>query len=113
MGAAVHFSMHVATGTTLSSSLDLGAAYNQVTLGVPTMTSGANIYVHAAGSDRGTYRKIFHKPTAVSAGVINVVLNSSVTQCFVPLDFGARYLKLELTTKMSDSSHAFDVICQN
>jgi len=111
VGTVRHFSMAMATGATKTSSLDLGGSYGKVMLGIPTMTSGTNIKVLCGGSENGTYRDLFYKPEGVSAVVVAMNLNSSITQCFVPIEFGGQFMKVEFSTKMSDSSIAFDVIC--
>lgn len=106
------FSVTLSSGVTLSDQIDLGRGWDNVSLEVPTMTSGTDIYIQAASEDSGTFRRCHHGLTNSldNPGAINI--DSSVTQCFVPLDaVRLRYLKVELSTAMTATAATFKVVC--
>jgi hypothetical protein len=106
------FSTTLASGVTLSSQIDLGRGWEHITVEIPTMASGTDVYFQGAGSDGGTYRRIHHRLTNSndSPGAMNV--DSSVTNCFVHLEFvNTKYLKIELSTAMTATSAIFGVVC--
>ena len=105
------FSFSVASGDTMSDAQDLGGAYQKVLLGIPTMSSGTDIRLWVAASEDGTYRKLYHRPEAVSGVVVAMNIDSSITQAFVPVELHSQFFKVEIGSYMTDTVTTFDVIC--
>jgi hypothetical protein len=106
------FTVNCASGATLTSALDLGSAWQNVYLEVPTMTSGCDIYVKASATDDGTFRRVYTKVNSATVANPWYVL-SSITQCLVDMPAGLRHIKIELTTAMTATSVDFNVHCSN
>jgi len=106
------FTVNCASGATLTSALDLGSAWQNVYLEVPTMTSGCDIYLRASDASDGTFRRVYTKVNSATVANPWYVL-SSITQCFVDAPAGFRHIKVELTTAMTATSVNFKVHCAN
>jgi hypothetical protein len=103
----------MASGSTLSTYINVSVSYNKILLEVPTMTSGTNIYMQGAVSASGTFRRIMNPSTNVT-GVAPSYFNiaSSVTGGnFVEVPFVLPYMKVELTTAMTDTTSNFNLVC--
>ena len=111
VGAVKPFAVTMATQTTLTSAFDLGGAYGQIMIGIPTMTSGTNHYLQVSDSPTGTFRRLYHGSTVATAKPTVWVVDSSVTNCYLPVVCHAQYGKIELSTMASDTSHTYKVIC--
>ena len=110
IGVSKTYTVTMTTGSTLTSALDLGGSYGKLLLGIPTMTSGCNHYVHVGDSESGTFRRLYY-PGYVDTGDPAVVdIDSSVTNCYVPIEAHAQYVKLEVSTAASDTSHTYKII---
>jgi hypothetical protein len=107
------FALNCASNVTLTSALDLGRAWTNVYLEVPTMTSGCNIYVQAAASATGTFHRVYQRANSGTAQVNAVQIPSSVTQAMVDIPGGFQHLKVELSTAMTATSVNFKVHCAN
>lgn len=111
------FSVTMTTGTTLTSSVDLQKAWNRISVAVPTMPSGTDIYFQSAGQASAAaspYRRLYHPTNSNSSAVGANFLGSSVTNCIVPVNNGhVRYLKVEFTTAMTAAAVAFEIICSD
>lgn len=107
-----NFSTTLSSGVTLSDEIDLGRGWDLVSVEIPTMTSGTDVYFQAAATSGGTYRRLHHRLTASDDSPVAMNVNSSITQAIVPLEFvQSRYLKIELSTAMTATSAQFNVIC--
>lgn len=105
------FTASMASGETLTSEVDLGQAFDQVIVGIPTMASGTDVLIQIAGSSGGTYRNLYHEPSVGSTTPTKVQINSSVTQAYVPFSVGgSQYIKMELSTAMTATSAQFDIV---
>lgn len=104
------FSLTIASGVSLSTSLDLGYGWGKINVAIPTMASGSGINFFAAESLTGTYRQIFHAPTVTSAPVAYSIL-SSVTNCMIPLQVTPQFVKIQLPTATTDTSYTFYFVC--
>ena len=105
------FSVSLASGVTLTSEVALPQAFDQVYLGIPTMTSGADVLVQVAKKSGGTYRNLYHPSKADSTTPTKLQINSSVTQAYVPLPVGGfQFLKIELSTAMTATPAEFDIL---
>lgn len=111
IGPAVAFTATLTTGSTSTSAIDLAGGYGKVMVGIPTMTSGCDHYFQVSDSSTGTFRRLYHPADVANATPVVVTYASSVSNCYVPLDANARYLKIEVTTAASDTSHTYKLIC--
>lgn len=110
VGAVKPFTITMPTGTTLTSALDLSGSFGKLLLGIPTMTSGTDIFIQASDSASGTFRRIYYPGYVDTATPAVLQLNSSITNCYLPVDANAQFLKIEFTTAASDSSHTFKIL---
>lgn len=103
----------MASGSTLSTYVNVPVSFNKILLEVPTMVSGTNIYMKGALSASGTFRRIMNPSTNVT-GIAPSYFNiaSSVTGGnFVEVPFCFPYMKVELTTAMTDTVTNFNLVC--
>jgi len=112
IGPVKAFSVSLNTATTYTSALDLGGSYNKVGLAIPTMASGS-FYLQVSDTEDGTFRRLYHEPVAGTTTPPVVLIDSSVTNCVVPLNVPAQFVKVEISTITSDSSGVFKVICSS
>lgn len=106
------FATTLVSGVTLSDAIDLGRGWTHISVEIPTMTSGTDIFFQGASTLGGTYRRCRHGLTASLDNPAAINIDSSVTQCFVPLDaIRLRYLKVELSTAMIATAATFKVVC--
>lgn len=106
------FSTAIDSGVTLSDEIDLGQGWPHVTVEIPSMGSGTDVYFQAANASSGTYRRIHHRLTNSTDNPAAMNVDSSVTNCFIHLEFvNVRYFKIELSTAMTATSAAFNVVC--
>jgi len=112
IGAVKPFSTTVATATTYSTAIDLGGGYKNAMLGIPTMASATDIRMVCANTLTGTYRPVYLEPTAAASSVV-LNIASTVTNCFVPINISAQFVKVEFTSATTSSSHVFDIICNS
>ncbi len=111
-GPRAVYTQNLASGATLSSALDIGRAWGNVYLEVPTMTSGCDVYLQASDSATGTFRRVYTKVNSATVANPWYVL-SSITQCFVDMPAGFQHIKIEITTAMTATSVNFKVHCAN
>ena len=106
------FTVGIASGLTLSSQVDLGRGWDHITLEVPTMASGCDIFVQGSNSNSGTFRRFYHRIAEGTDNPTAMNLNSSVTNCLIQLEFvNTRYVKVELSTAMTATSASFAFVC--
>lgn len=111
VGAVVAFTTTIASAVTSSSAINLGGAYNRVMVGIPTMTSATDIFFRTSDTLAGTYRKIYHESVAATTTPPAVLIDSSVTNCFVPLNIAAQFLQIAYTSATTETSQTFKVLC--
>lgn len=111
IGPIKPFSVTIASASTSSSGIDLGGSYNRVMIGIPTMTSATDIFFRASEAIDGTYRRIYHRPKVDSTTPTPVQFDSSVTNCFVPIDVAAQFFQIAYTSATTDTSQTFKIIC--
>lgn len=101
-------------GATLTSAVDLGKAYAKISILIPTMTSGTDVYIQGTDVATGTFRRIYHPPTASTSVVGAQFVGSAVTNCIVPFNnVHIRHVKIEHSTAMTASIAAFQIICSD
>jgi len=108
------FEVNIESGATLSTAIDLGQGWNHISVEIPTMASGADIYFQAANQNDGggVFRRFHHRITNSNDTPVPMSIDSSITNCFVPLEFVRyRYLKIELSTAMTATSATFHFVC--
>ena len=111
-GPASAFEVNIESGATLSTAIDLGQGWDHITVEIPTMASGTDIFFQAANQNDGTFRRFHHRITNGNDTPGPMSIDSSITNCFVPLEFVQyRYLKIELSTAMTATSATFHLVC--
>ena len=113
VGPVVAFTTTIASAATSSSAIDLGGAYNRVMVGIPTMTSATDIFFRVSDTIDGTFRRIYHRSKVDSTTPTAVQFNSSVTNCFVPVDIAARFFQIAYTSATTEASQTFKVLCSS
>lgn len=99
---------------TLSTYIDLKKAYNKISLVVPSMTSGTDIYIKGAPTADGTYMRVYHPPSGASSVAGAWFIGSAVTNCIVPMNHvHLQFLKVEFSTAMTAASAMFKFICSD
>lgn len=111
-GPSCVFTASMTSGQTSTSGVDLGHGWGRIGVLIPTMASGSDIYFRGSDTVDGTYRRIFHRPTTVSATVGAYFVESGVTNCYIDIDtYRGRYIKAELSTATTDTPYTFKFIC--
>lgn len=111
-GPVCAFTGSMASGVSITGEIDLQKSWNKLSLVVPSMASGSDVYLLASEESGGTYRRVFHQPTNTSATVSAFFVTSGVTNCVVPLsNVNVRYLKVQVSTATTDTPYTFKVIC--
>jgi hypothetical protein len=99
------FNFNIASGATLSSGIDLGRGYEKVGLAIPTMTSATNVLLKVSDSIDGTYRALYDSISA------KFDISSAISNCVIPVNLAAQFVKVELSTAMTATSANFKLIC--
>lgn len=98
----------MASGATLTSEVDLGTAWENVYLRVPTMTSNTQLHIQASTrltADGGIYRRICHPSLNSSTVTTNdFAIASSATNRIIPIPNGFRYMKVESTATVDNGA---------
>jgi hypothetical protein len=107
------FTQSIASNTTLGSMIDLGGAWEKVFLDVPVKASGS-VCIQAAAQSTGTFKRVAVDNLNTLTAHADFTINSSITSRMVPVPInGLRYIKIELTTLISDATSTWNVICGN
>jgi hypothetical protein len=111
MTAPLYFTATMTSGQTMSRAVDLGYPYGKCSIEIPTMISGTDVYLKGS-SDGTTYRRIYFRTE--DATPVLFTLASSLTNAIFPLDVQLpRYVKVELSTAISNDSMAFGLYVYN
>lgn len=90
--------------STLTSAIDLAGSWGQVYLAVPTMTSNVELYIQAAVTAGGDYRRIKHPTINSSTSSANdYAISSQCTNRIVPIPSGFQHIKIEASAIVSFS----------
>jgi len=111
VGPVLAFTTTIASAATSSSAIDLGGGYKKVMVGIPTMTSATDIFFRVSDTEDGTFRRIYHSPKVDSTTPTAVQYDSSVTNCYVPVDIAARFFQIAYTSATTEASQTFKVLC--
>lgn len=102
-GAYRVFIVSMASGDSLTSALDLGAAYPSVYLEIASTPSNSEHRMRAAASLTGTFNTVYHPAiNSSTVGVNPYVIPSSVTGALIPIPGGFRFLKVFATAAMTN-----------
>jgi hypothetical protein len=108
-----YFIQSMASATTFSSGVDLQKAWNKISVEIPTMASGSDVYLQGS-IDGTTYRRVCHAPNTNSATVGGQFVTSGVTNVIVPFNNAhVRFVRIELSSATSDTPYTFNVICSD
>jgi len=111
VGPVQAFSVTIASAVTYSSAVDLGGSHGNIMIGIPTMTSATDIFPLVSDSASGTFRQVYNETVAATTTPTAVNYDSSVTNCYVPLNCSARYIKLGYTSATTEASQTFKFLC--
>ena len=108
------FSIDVASGVTLSSAIDLAQGWDEVSLQIPSFSSGSDIYLHAATASDGTYTRVTFPPiNSATAATNDFEIASGLSARIVPIPANYQHIKIELSTGQTDVTSTFNVICKS
>ena len=108
-GAYTYFPTSLASGVTLGSAVDLGRAWEQVYLQVPTMASG-DIYIKASTKSDGTFNRVCVDNANTATAQIDFKIASTVSQRIVPIPAGLRHIKVESSSGCTDVVTTFNIV---
>jgi len=111
IGPVMVFSTGIASNTTLSSYINLEGSYRSYGIMLPSYASGTDIGILVCDTAGGTYRRVFHAPTNASNPAIVLNILSSISNCLYQLPPLNQYVKIQLTTMVSESTTNFSIIC--
>ena len=111
VGPTSVFSLAVSATNTFSSGVDLGGAYSDYSVVVPTMPSATTITFLGSETIDGTYRTIYNKPT-VAAAPVEVQVASTVNNAIVGVDINSRFVKIECGSAPA-TDIGYQLICNN
>jgi hypothetical protein len=101
------------SGGTSTSGYDFGRAFQKVYLEIPSLTSGTDFYLQAS-SDGSTFRRLMQPVVNTSSVQVQTfVIGSAATNRIVEVPAGHRYMKVEVTTALTDTVNVFKFICGN
>lgn len=110
-GVACKFTVTMASGATLTGSLDLGRAYGKVYLD-PT-GAASEVRIQAAAASGGTFRQVYHPSINSSTVGANMFkIPSSVSGGLIEIPNGLRFIKVE-TTATVDNGATFTLIASD
>lgn len=99
------FTATMTSAGTSTSEIDLGGAWTQVYLEIPTLTSNSAHLIQAARATGGTFRRIRHPPiNSATIATNEYVIASAATNTWVPIPGGHRFIKVETTATVDDGA---------
>jgi hypothetical protein len=108
------FSVDVTSGATLSSSIDLQQGWSEVSLEIPSFSSGSNIYIQAAATESGTYSRVMFPPiNSATVATNDFTIVSGLANRIIPVPTNYQFIKVELSTHQTDTTSSFNVICKS
>lgn len=95
------FPISIASGGSITGSLDLTRTWSYVYLQVPTMTayvatSTCNIYVYGSTNGSNFFQFAYPPQNTSTTGFVTFTLANSISQCIVPIPNACRYLKIQV-----------------
>jgi hypothetical protein len=99
--------------TILTSYFDLGRAYRNVYLEVPSFASGADVFVQGS-RDGTTFRRIWQPAVNSSSVQSNVFqIKSAASNAMHPIPAGFQYYRPEISTALTDTVTVWRIICSD
>lgn len=112
IGPVKAFAVTAASGSTYTSAVDLGGAYGKYLFMIPTMTSGSDLGLLVSDLEDGTFRRLYAMAQATPTFTVAAMnFDSAVTNCAIPIDLAAQYIKVEIKSAMTASTAEFKFIC--
>lgn len=112
IGPVKAFTVSVTSGITSTSAVDLGGAYGKYLFGIPSMTSGTDLGILVCDTVDGTFKALYAKATVTPTFTVAAMnFDSAITNCWVPIDIGAQFVKVDIKTAMTASTATFKFIC--
>ena len=107
------FEANIVSFGTTSTAVNLGRAWKNVFLEIPSMTSNSQIHIQAANTLGSIYRRVMHPLQAATTPVgIEFLIPSAVTNRMVLIPNGQQFIKVETTATVSFTA-AFKIICSD
>ena len=109
---AKYFTVTMPSGGTLTSSIDLARGWDSISLEIPSMASGTDIYIQGCRTPGATFRRHHHRPTISNSTPGPYFVNSSITNCFIHLEnVNMKFLAIEHTTAMTATEAVYNIVC--
>lgn len=100
----------MASGGTLTGSLDLEEGMENPFIVTPSFASAADIYLHGS-HDGATFSRLTHTPiNSATVAVIDYQIKSGTSARMHPMPEGVRYIKVEVSTGVTQIAHSFTVV---
>jgi len=112
-GAISVFTASMATDATITSAIDLGRAWKNVYLVVPSATSGTDVYLQAAATPTDTFRRIYLPVNSATAQANVFIIKSAISNVNVLVPSGFQHLKIEQSTGTSGAPSTYKLICSD
>lgn len=107
------YTVTMTSGALSSTTIDLGRAFRNVYLEVPTMASGS-LYLMGGTASGGTYRRIMNVQANTSTVTHSTfTVDSLTTGKMVPVPSGFQFMKVESTSGCTDVVTTFNFICSD
>ena len=102
----------MASGQTYSTIITMPQkSYSKYFLEIPTFASGADVYLQAS-TDGTNFRYVRGAVTAITQAVpVKFSIGSTVSQAFVEIPGHFPWLKIEISTFVTDTVTNFKIIC--
>lgn len=101
------------SGATFTSIVDLQRNWKTVYMEFPTFSTGAAIFINAAPTSDGTFRRVFNPAINSSTVGINVFqISTAASNGFVPIPNGFRFMKIEMSAAAANGGQ-FNLICSD
>ena len=108
------FPIDLSSGATLTSAINLAQGWSEVSLQIPSFSSGSDIYIHAATTEAGTYTRVMFPPVNSGTAETNdFEIASGLAARIIPIPSNYQFLKVELSTGQTDTTSSFNVICKS
>lgn len=111
-GPIQRFPCTMTSGGALTAQVDLRKAWSAVWLEICSMPSNTQMFIQAASTANGTFRRVCHPVTnaTIPQTIFEFAIQSGTTSDFVPVPNGFQYMKVE-TTATVDNGTTFFFVC--
>jgi hypothetical protein len=112
IGPVKAFSVTASSGVTYTSAIDLAGAYGKYLFVIPTMTSGSDLGLLVSDTEDGTFRRLYAKAIVTPTFTVAAMnFDSAITNCAIPIEVSAQFIKVEIKSAMTASTAQFQFIC--